>query len=56
MTGVQTCALPILPDALRTLATLARRTERSILFTFAPRTRALAAMHEQTRENAASDN
>lgn len=34
-----------LPDALRTLATLARRTERSILFTFAPRTPALAVMH-----------
>jgi magnesium-protoporphyrin O-methyltransferase len=34
-----------LPDALRALAGLAARADRSILFTFAPRTSALAAMH-----------
>lgn len=33
------------PDAIRTLAGLAARTERSLLFTFAPRTSVLAAMH-----------
>jgi magnesium-protoporphyrin O-methyltransferase len=32
-------------DAVRALATLAERTRRSMLFTFAPRTPALAAMH-----------
>ena len=34
-----------LPDAVRALAGLAARAERSIVFTFAPRTPALAAMH-----------
>ena len=34
-----------LPDALRALTGLAQRTERSVLFTFAPRTPALALMH-----------
>ncbi len=33
------------PDVLRVLAGLAKRTERSVLFTFAPRTPMLAAMH-----------
>jgi len=33
------------PDAVRVLAGLAARTRRSILFTFAPRTAPLAAMH-----------
>jgi magnesium-protoporphyrin O-methyltransferase len=33
------------PDAVRTLAALAAQTERSLLFTFAPRTPALALMH-----------
>jgi len=33
------------PDILRVAETLAARTERSLLFTFAPRTPALAAMH-----------
>jgi magnesium-protoporphyrin O-methyltransferase len=33
------------PDALRTLTALAARAERSLLFTFAPRTPALALMH-----------
>jgi magnesium-protoporphyrin O-methyltransferase len=32
-------------DAVRTLSGLAARTERSLVFTFAPRTSALAAMH-----------
>jgi len=34
-----------LPDAVRALAGLAARTDRSVAFTFAPRTPALAAMH-----------
>jgi magnesium-protoporphyrin O-methyltransferase len=34
-----------LPDAVRTLAGLAARTDAAVLFTFAPRTPALAAMH-----------
>ncbi len=34
-----------LPDAVRALAGLAARADRSVLFTFAPRTPALAAMH-----------
>jgi len=33
------------PDTVRVLAALAQRTERSIAFTFTPRTPALAAMH-----------
>jgi magnesium-protoporphyrin O-methyltransferase len=33
------------PDAVATLTRLARRTDRSIVFTFAPRTPALAVMH-----------
>ena len=33
------------PDAVRALAKLAERTRRSMVFTFAPRTPALAAMH-----------
>lgn len=34
-----------LRDTMRVLAGLARRTDRSVLFTFAPRTPALSAMH-----------
>lgn len=34
-----------LPDAVRALAALAARADRSVAFTFAPRTPALAAMH-----------
>jgi magnesium-protoporphyrin O-methyltransferase len=34
-----------LPDAVRALAGLAGRADRSVVFTFAPRTPALAAMH-----------
>ncbi len=33
------------PDIVRVLATLAARTDASILFTFAPRTPALSVMH-----------
>lgn len=38
-----------LPDAVAALATLARRTERRLVFTFAPRTPLLATMHAAGR-------